>query len=1092
MANYSAIKAAVNAYIKANGRKEITGSILNAVLNATIDSLGRYFQFAGGAMPTDDPGTPDQNVCYLATEPGLYVHFNNIRILNEEVALLFWDGEWRKNSILMGIREVDANVDNTSGTPSVDVSYSQGRLVLSFHNLKGEPGDTGEPAGFGTIAADITGGAGTPGVSVETSGENAAKNILFHFTNLKGDPGVSSVIATIDNTSGTPSCRVSLEDGVLTLAFSGLKGLKGDTGVSADYPITIYNGLDSDATDQALSAAQGKVLDGKIRILQEEVNGSQKNYSEGHYLKQDGTIGDYALWGITDFIPYTPGNSVTWKFDSEFHNYYLGFFNENKEYISGSEYSPQFTPGVGGRLITAESISQYARNAAYVRASFNLGYADAEVMVGDTIAWRPTDGQPSLQEQIDSISNHVTELDDEIDSATENSIQSIPQTLSPVQKENARENVGVRDTLLGVKKNYISDAIITQGNIYEEDGWCVTDFIPVNEGDEIVWNFGGGAGDSGRTLSLYDADKNYSNYYSSNGYTDERDVAIAAGSTFKFIRATFKKTLGDGTPNLTPVVINGVPFQYKDNVTSFFDYVKENLDDEKRWKPLCIPGLINSDYDSAGNLKDDDYFNPRRVTTSSVVTPPFPGAIIRFRFNRDVPYVVSVFFYTGDSAGTKAYDSVIGRMMDGDIRRISESVRCLRPAFRASDSATGYSVEIAAETIKSWFEDGSLALEYYDNSPDGVVERNAGIMPNLSALKRVLIYTSMPDNGMDSMPVLGHITDLHGDAPRFKNFLDFCDKAGVDVAINSGDSVLYQKRDGSKFVPAIAKEHNTPVIFAIGNHESLPTGNLTLFDDNIAELADEYEYLASAGIETTKCYYYKDFPGKKLRVIALNQYEDGVYQLRLGQAQVSWFITTLLSTPAGYGIVVTYHAPEDRVEAESPYDVFRQPAPNGASSHPDGYFVDKRVIEMIIDAFISRESVSFSYEDHSATYNGTSDLTTEIVNVNADFSGVDLTTEFICYVAGHKHEDWIGFFSNSENRQLYLGITCGNALYGDSSNPAWSNQSDLPRGGVGVSQDAFCIYAIDRLNGNVKVMRVGASVTQMMVKREMMVIPYKD
>lgn len=271
MANYSAIKAAVNAYIKANGRKEITGSILNAVLNATIDSLGRYFQFAGGAMPTDDPGTPDQNVCYLATEPGLYVHFNNIRILNEEVALLFWDGTWRKNSILIGIREVVASVDNNVGVPSVDVSYSGGRLVLTFHNLKGGKGDTGDPAGFGTIGADVTNSVGTPGVSVETSGSNAAKNIMFHFTNLKGDPGVSSVIATIDDTSGIPSCAVSLENGQLTLAFSGLKGLKGDTGVSADYPITIYNGLDSDATDQALAAAQGKILNQRITQVDQKV-----------------------------------------------------------------------------------------------------------------------------------------------------------------------------------------------------------------------------------------------------------------------------------------------------------------------------------------------------------------------------------------------------------------------------------------------------------------------------------------------------------------------------------------------------------------------------------------------------------------------------------------------------------------------------------------------------------------------------------------------------------------------------------------------------------------------------------------------------
>lgn len=272
MAKYNAIKAAVNAYIKENGRKEITGKILNAVLNATIDSLGRFFQFAGGALPTDDPGTPDQNVCYLAGEPGVYTHFGNIVIENEEVALLLWDGEWKKQSVLYGIREVDASVDNQVGTPSVDVSYREGRLVLTFHNLRGEQGETGESAGFGTIGADVDNNHGTPGVSVETSGDNTAKNIMFHFTNLKGETGVTSVVATIDDTSGTPSCQVSLVNGVLTLAFSGLKGLKGDTGVSADYPITIYNGLDSDATDQALSAAQGKILGGRVGRLETDVD----------------------------------------------------------------------------------------------------------------------------------------------------------------------------------------------------------------------------------------------------------------------------------------------------------------------------------------------------------------------------------------------------------------------------------------------------------------------------------------------------------------------------------------------------------------------------------------------------------------------------------------------------------------------------------------------------------------------------------------------------------------------------------------------------------------------------------------------------
>ena len=101
MANYSAIKAAVNAYIKQNGRKEITGRILNGVLNATIDSLGRYFQFVGGANPSYNPGLPDENVCFLSGDPGVYTHFGGITIAPGEVAVLKFNGEWEKETIIL-------------------------------------------------------------------------------------------------------------------------------------------------------------------------------------------------------------------------------------------------------------------------------------------------------------------------------------------------------------------------------------------------------------------------------------------------------------------------------------------------------------------------------------------------------------------------------------------------------------------------------------------------------------------------------------------------------------------------------------------------------------------------------------------------------------------------------------------------------------------------------------------------------------------------------------------------------------------------------------------------------------------------------
>lgn len=281
MASYNELNALIDAYINRNGVQAITGQILNGVLKAMVEQLGRGYTIMGEATPAIDPGTPDGPECYFASETGTYTNFDGLQVAPGELALLCYtpsDG-WTKATIYEGFRQVGATIDGNVGIPSVGVSYANGVLSFDFHNMKGNPGQNGQDgqdgaaAGFGTIGADITGGVGTPGVTVESSGPATAKNLQFHFTNLKGETGVTSVVATVDNTSGTPSCQVSLVGQQLTLAFSGLKGLKGDTGVSADYPITIYNGRDSDATDAALAAAQGKVLQGEITQLEAKVNG---------------------------------------------------------------------------------------------------------------------------------------------------------------------------------------------------------------------------------------------------------------------------------------------------------------------------------------------------------------------------------------------------------------------------------------------------------------------------------------------------------------------------------------------------------------------------------------------------------------------------------------------------------------------------------------------------------------------------------------------------------------------------------------------------------------------------------------------------
>ena len=48
-----------------------------------------------------------------------------------------------------GITQAEASVDSNTGTPSVDVSLSNKRLSLAFHNIKGEKGDKGDKGATG-------------------------------------------------------------------------------------------------------------------------------------------------------------------------------------------------------------------------------------------------------------------------------------------------------------------------------------------------------------------------------------------------------------------------------------------------------------------------------------------------------------------------------------------------------------------------------------------------------------------------------------------------------------------------------------------------------------------------------------------------------------------------------------------------------------------------------------------------------------------------------------------------------------------------------------------------------------------------------
>ena len=96
MANYATLKAAIQQVVKTNGNEEITGALLQQSLLAMINSLGAYYQFAGIATPSTNPGTPDQNVFYIASESGVYSNFGGLTVYDGELAILKYNGTWTK------------------------------------------------------------------------------------------------------------------------------------------------------------------------------------------------------------------------------------------------------------------------------------------------------------------------------------------------------------------------------------------------------------------------------------------------------------------------------------------------------------------------------------------------------------------------------------------------------------------------------------------------------------------------------------------------------------------------------------------------------------------------------------------------------------------------------------------------------------------------------------------------------------------------------------------------------------------------------------------------------------------------------------
>ena len=501
-------------------------------------------------------------------------------------------------------------------------------------------------------------------------------------------------------------------------------------------------------------------------------------------------------------------------------------------------------------------------------------------------------------------------------------------------------------------------------------------------------------------------------------------------------------------------------------------------------------------------VRCDDFVIPRECGTFRVLLPHY----MSFEWDAGYNSNSNMIAYTISGSST---------LLSGDNVRYITNAR-LKPLHRMKFKIIGSNRNLPVAYVNALIAAGRIKV-YITEDAAGVVDRNYNGERYVNALESA----SGRQYGLRDLPMLVHIGDIHSDSTRFKAAFDYAKHLRAHAFIHTGDAPARSYADsGVDFVkdidgvaqPAPLDANAIPFMNVIGNHDVWNCGDYSnVINSLIAPFSDKYGYNRLAG----KSYYYKDFqiPAPRnqsssvvvythIRMIVLDICEGLSVQNKwnISSEQFEWFISLLENMPSGYGVIVALHCPPDTLVKPSEIsqvvkyhsdtfvcvDQFKQYAEGGAAN-PAGLvsygFIGNPIVK-IIDAFISRAAVTGQYQPDSAQE--------QEISYSADFTGVPSSCEFLAYICGHTHRDYVCYAQHAENLQLVLCVTCGTGVYGPYENVQGANSSDVPRGTIGATQDAFNAYVIDRDCGRIGIARVGSDVVCDGSKRAIQWLNYRE
>ena len=345
------------------------------------------------------------------------------------------------------------------------------------------------------------------------------------------------------------------------------------------------------------------------------------------------------------------------------------------------------------------------------------------------------------------------------------------------------------------------------------------------------------------------------------------------------------------------------------------------------------------------------------------------------------------------------------------------------------------------------------AFEFSDASANVSIDADA---ENLITQAQRHFIDSGTGTDTTGLTTFAHLTDIHVDATRFDNFLNFVrNNSVITKGIVSGD-IANTATNASEF--AYIAGTTNELMYCVGNHDR---GGIT--HDAVKG------YLMP---DRNNTYYYQDF--NDIRVIVLDQCDQsdpdgtsgalGAYT----QTQIDWFIGLLQDALTNSKhVLIVMHDPE-QTPVINDMGFCQRYYRLGYVGEEYITIAGGTIIGDIINAFKNSASISKSYNNRNS---GT-------ITVNTSFSGNGV---FIGYVCGHYHADLLGY-SPTYADQLNLNCCLG-ALSNSSAN-------DLARFEGQHSENCFNVYVIDTAKRQIKIVRVGADHNDLLQERKKLVLSY--